>query len=39
MVNHIIGHRADTITNQEINFIGNRTPAPNAFGLLAIPPR
>jgi len=34
-----IGYRAHTVTGQEVNFIGNHTPAPNACGLLAIPPR
>jgi hypothetical protein len=33
------GHRAHTVTDWEANFSGNHTQAPNACGLLAIPPR
>jgi hypothetical protein len=38
MVIRTIGHRTHTVTGQEANFIENHMPAPNACGLLAIPP-
>jgi len=31
-------HRAHTVTGWEVNLIGNRTAAPKACGLPAIPP-